>query len=52
MDIYGTNDNFGTADDLKDLSDALHERDMVRASYIGALSDLSSLTVSILVPYG
>jgi len=32
QDITKLNSNFGTADDLKALSKALHDRDMVRSS--------------------
>lgn len=55
-DLYALNDNFGTAQDLKDLANALHERDMylmvdVVINHFGSDEPYPNITFSSYYPF-
>lgn len=55
-DLYALNDNFGTAQDLKDLASALHERDMylmvdVVINHFGSDEPYPNITFSSYYPF-
>lgn len=55
-DLYSLNDNFGTAQDLKDLSNALHERGMylmvdVVINHFGSATEYPDVNETAFVPF-